>query len=143
MLYTKNIKKAIKFMYKKHQNQIDKGNIPYIFHPWHIAEQLEEEKRIVVALLHDILEDTNTSVKELEKENFDNEIIEALILLKHDKNIDYFQYIKNLSKNEIAKDVKIVDLKHNLDLSRLDKVSEKDLKRVEKYKKCLEFLEKN
>ena len=143
MLYTKYTKKAIKFMYKKHQNQIDKGNIPYIFHPWHIAEQLEEEKRIVVALLHDILEDTNTSVKELEKENFDNEIIEALILLKHDKNIDYFQYIKNLSKNEIAKDVKIVDLKHNLDLSRLDKVSEKDLKRVEKYKKCLEFLEKN
>lgn len=141
MLYTENIKKAINFMFKKQKNQVDKGNIPYVFHPWHIAEQFNEEKRVIVALLHDILEDTETTIEELQNENFDNQVIKALLLLKYEKDKDYFEYIKSLANNKIARDVKIEDLKHNLDLSRLGIISEKDLKRVEKYRECLKYLE--
>lgn len=141
MLYTKKTKKAIKIMFEKHKNQVDKSNIPYVFHPWHIAEKFSEEKNVIVSLLHDVLEDTDTTIDELRKEGFDEEIIEALKVLNHEKGEDYFSYIKKIAKNPLARDVKIADLKHNMDLTRLDNIIEKDKKRLAKYQKCLEYLE--
>ena len=74
---------------------------------------------------------------------FPNEVIEALKLLTHEEGVPYMDYVKNLSKNPIAKVVKIADLTHNSDTSRLDFVDEWALKREEKYKKALEFLKNN
>lgn len=140
MIYTKKTKKAIKLMFELHKNQFDKGEIPYIFHPWHVAESMLDEKRTIVALLHDVVEDKKITISELLKEGFDVEIVEAIDILTN-KEEDYFEYIKKVSTNEIARDVKIADLKHNMDLSRLSNVTEKDLLRIEKYKKCLKYLE--
>lgn len=142
MIYTKNTKKAMKIAYDKHAGQYDKSGIPYIYHPIHIAEQMDDENSTIVALLHDVLEDTNTTIDEIKKYEFDIKVLEALKTLNHSKNLDYFEYIKLVSQNEIAKKVKIADLMHNLDISRLSKVTQKDLDRVKKYEISLEYLKK-
>ena len=140
MIYTPMTKKAMKLMFEKHKNQRDKSDIPYVFHPFHVAESMDDEVSTTVALLHDIVEDTDVSIEELTKMGFPNEVTDALKLMTHDKSDDYFDYIKKIATNPIARKVKLSDLKHNSDLSRLSEVTEKDLERVEKYKKSIDYL---
>ena len=139
MIYTQLTKKAINIAYNAHMGQYDDFGIPYIFHPMHLAEQMDTEEECVVAILHDVVEDTDVTIEELEKD-FPTQIIDAIKLLTHDKSVDYMDYINNLKANPIAKKVKLADLKHNSDLTRLDKITEKDLIRNEKYKKAIKFL---
>lgn len=141
MLYSDKIKKAMNLAYIKHHKQFDKAGYPYITHLLHIAERMSDEDTTIVALLHDILEDTQVKEKDLEELGFSKNIIEAIKLLTHKKYTPYMEYIENLKNNDIAKKVKIEDLKHNLDLSRINDIKETDLKRIEKYKKALELLE--
>lgn len=140
MVYTALTKKAMKISFKAHKNQTDKNGMPYIFHPIHLAEQMTDEKTICVALLHDVVEDTDITFEELENEGFSEDIIDALKLMTHDDSVPYMDYIKEIKTNRIATAVKIADLKHNSDLTRLDIVNEKAIKRVEKYKKAIELL---
>ena len=134
MLYTTLTKKAMKIAFEAHKNQSDKNGIPYIYHPVHLAEQMDCEDSICVALLHDVVEDTSMTFEELQAEGFSKEVIEALKLLTHDDAVPYMEYVKEIKKNPIATKVKLADLRHNSDLTRLDDVNEKALKRVEKYK---------
>lgn len=143
MIYTEMTKKAIKLMFEKHKDQVDKSGMPYVFHPFHLAEQMDDEETTITALLHDIVEDTNTTFEDLRKLGFSDNVINALKLMTHDKKVDYFEYVKNISKNPIARKVKIKDLEHNMDTSRLDEVTDKDIERVKKYKKCYKYLLKN
>ena len=140
MLYTQMTKKALKLSFEAHQNQVDKSGMPYVFHPFHLAEQMEDENTTIVALLHDVVEDTDIGFDELYKMGFSQTVIEALKLLTHDNNEPYEDYINMIKKNEIAKAVKLADLRHNSDLTRLDNVDEKALKRAEKYKKSINTL---
>ena len=140
MLYTQMTKKALKLSFEAHQNQVDKSGMPYVFHPFHLAEQMEDENTTIVALLHDVVEDTDIGFDELYKIGFSQTVIEALKLLTHDNNEPYEDYINMIKKNEIAKAVKLADLRHNSDLTRLDNVDEKALKRAEKYKKSINTL---
>lgn len=141
MINTKLTRKAMIIAYNAHQNQFDKANIPYIYHPIHIAEQMETELECIVALLHDVVEDTDITFNDLEKE-FPQEVIDLLKILTHDKKIDYIEYIKKVKTNPIATKIKIADLKHNSDITRLENITTTDLKRIEKYKKALEILGK-
>ena len=143
MIYTPLTKKALKLCFEAHKNQVDKTGLPYVFHPFHLAEQMKDEYSTVCALLHDVVEDTEYTFEDLIKMGFPNEVIEALKLLTHADDVPYMDYVKALSVNPIAKAVKIADLTHNSDTSRLDVVDEYALKREEKYKKALEFLNKN
>lgn len=140
MINTKLTKRAMIIAYNAHMNQFDKAMVPYIYHPIHLAEQMDTESECIIALLHDVVEDTDVTFEQLEME-FSNEVIEALRLLTHDKNVDYMDYIKDIKKNEIARKVKIADIKHNADETRLDKITEKDINRINKYKMALEILE--
>lgn len=140
MIYTELTKKAMKIAFDAHKHQTDKGGAPYIYHPIHIAEQMSDEATICVALLHDVAEDTNTTPDELAKYGFGEEIIDALRLLTHDGSVPYMEYIRRLKDNPIAAKVKIADLKHNSDLSRLDFVDDRARRRAEKYKKSIEEL---
>lgn len=140
MIYTDMTKKAIKLMFEKHKDQVDKSGLPYVFHPFHVAEQMNDETTTIVALLHDIVEDTDTTFEDLEKIGFSKIVIDALRLMTHDKNTDYFEYIKAIGTNPIARKVKIKDLEHNMDTSRLDVVDENAEKRLIKYKKCHNYL---
>ena len=97
MIYTDITKKAIKLMFEKHKDQYDKSGLPYVFHPFHVAEQMEDEKTTVVALLHDIVEDTDTTFEDLEELGFSKDILNALKLMTHDKNTDYFQLANQIN----------------------------------------------
>lgn len=139
MINTKLTRIAMKIAYEAHKDQVDKAGVPYIYHPIHVAENMDDEISTICALLHDVVEDTNVSFDDLSK-YFSNDIISVLKLLTKDKNIDYMEYIKNIKTNSIATKVKIADLKHNSDESRLDIITEKDIIRNEKYQKALSYL---
>ena len=139
MINTKLTRKAMIIAYEAHKNQVDKSGVPYIYHPIHVAEQMNTENECIIALLHDVVEDTNVTFKQLE-EVFSKEIIDILKLLTREENIEYDEYIKRIKNNSIACKVKIADLTHNLDKTRLDYVTEVDVKRNEKYKKALQIL---
>lgn len=141
MIYTEKTKRAMQIAFDAHMGQVDKSGIPYIFHPAHLAEQMESEEECIVALLHDVVEDTNITFEDLEKE-FSSEVIEALKLMTHDKSVKYMDYVKNIKTNPIARKVKLVDLKHNSDCTRLNKLTEKDMIRVAKYREAINILSK-
>lgn len=141
MIYTENTKKAIILAYNAHMGQEDKVGIPYIFHPFHLAEQMGSENECIVALLHDVVEDTSVTMEELEKE-FSSEVIEALKLLTHDKSVPYEEYVLNLKDNPIARKVKLADLKHNSDVTRLSHITKKDIERNKKYENAIKMLTK-
>ena len=142
MLYTKLTKKAMKIAFAAHKNQTDKNGIPYIYHPIHLAEQMADEKTICVALLHDVVDDTDITFEQLAREGFPDDIIEALKLLTHDDSIQYMDYVKEIKSNPIAAAVKLADLKHNSDLTRLDVIDEKAINRAEKYENAISLLSK-
>lgn len=138
--YTALIRKAMRICYAAHEGQMDKSGVPYVFHPIHLAEQMETEEEICTALLHDVVEDTKWTLKELEAEGFPTGVLEAVRLLTREKDVPYMAYIERLSGNQIARKVKLADLEHNSDLTRLIEVTERDLRRQEKYFLAKEFL---
>lgn len=127
MIYTPKTIKAMKLAYTAHHGQIDKAGVPYIFHPIHVAEQMDTEKRTILALLHDVVEDTDITLSQIE-EKFGKDIADVLALLTHEKNVPYLDYIKAVKTNEDAKAVKIADMTHNME--RLELVSEDARKRL-------------
>ena len=140
MLYTPLTKKALRLCFDVHKEQVDKTGLPYVFHPFHLAEEMKDEISVTVALLHDVAEDTDMTVDDLVDMGFPPEVTDALKLLTHDPSVPYMEYVKALSVNAVAKEVKLCDLRHNSDLSRLDIVDEWALKRNEKYKAATELL---
>lgn len=141
MYYSEMVKKAVNIMFEAHKEDFDKGGYPYVFHPFYLATKVEGENETCVALLHDVIEDHGDkySFEYLENEGFNKEIIDVLKLLTHNKEIPYMDYIANIAKNNVAKVVKIEDLKHNLDIRR---TSGEKAKKYDIYVKALEFLEK-
>lgn len=140
MIYTALTKKAMRIAFEAHKEQTDKNGMPYIYHPIHLAEQMSDEAATCVALLHDVIEDTSMTFEQLQAEGFTPEIITALKLMTHDESVPYLDYVAEIKKNSIAAAVKLADLKHNSDLTRLDHVDEKALIRAEKYRKAMEIL---
>lgn len=115
--------------------------MPYVYHPFHIADQMKDEYSTCVALLHDVVEDTDITLDELKSNGFPDEVIEALSLMTHSDDVPYLDYVKAMKDNPIARKVKLADLAHNSDLSRLDVVDEKAVERVNKYKQAILILD--
>ena len=141
MINTKMTREAMKIAYNAHYNQFDRAGVPYIYHPIHLAENMDSEIACVVALLHDVVEDTDITMEELEK-TFPREVIEILKLLTHDKKVDYMEYIKRIKENEIARKVKIEDILHNADETRLDSITEEDIIRRKHTTRCKKYITK-
>ena len=145
MIYTEKTKKAMSICFQAHKDQTDKSGLPYVFHPFHVAECMKDEASTVTALLHDVVEDTDWTFERLQAEGFGENVIEALRLLTHKGGIfseeAYLQYVMALKENPIARAVKIADLEHNSDLTRFgSKITEKDIMRAAKYQKALILL---
>lgn len=140
MIYTKTVNKALKLCFEIHKDQFDKSEIPYVFHPFYLASQFDNEDLVVIALLHDVIEDSDLTLEDLVEYGFDEKVIAAIDVLTHKKGYSYMEYIRLIKTNELAKQVKLVDLTHNSDLNRLEVVSDKDLKRIEKYQKAIKEL---
>ena len=141
MIYTNMTKKALKLCFDVHKEQVDKSGLPYVFHPFHLAEQMETEDTTIVALLHDVVEDSELTLDDLRQMGFGDAVIAALALLTHDPAVEYMDYVRAIKDNPIARAVKLADLRHNSDLTRLDTVDEKALTRREKYIKAMALLE--
>lgn len=117
MLYTPLTCKAMQIAYAAHHGQVDKGGLPYIFHPYHLAEQMTDEFSCCAALLHDVVEDTAVTMEELATE-FPPEVIDVLKLLTHREGVPYFDYVRNIKENPIAVKIKLADIAHNSDRTR-------------------------
>lgn len=140
---SEDVKRAFGVAKKAHRGQVDKAGKEYIYHPWSVATitwNLIGEKGfdakfvndcLVTALLHDVVEDTDVSIEYL-KGRFSNEVIEALGYVTHDKSVPYMDYVENVSNNEIASWVKLADLMHNMDLTRFNHITEKEVNRLSK-----------
>lgn len=140
MIYTELTKKALKLCFEAHKDQVDKSGMPYVFHPFHLAEQMTTEETVITALLHDVVEDTDYTLEDLAGMGFPETVIEALRLMTHERSVPYLDYVCKIKTNEIARTVKLADLRHNSDVTRLDSVDEKTEKRLEKYTKAMEIL---
>lgn len=135
------LEKCIEFAKKAHKGQKDKGGNDYILHPLRLMEAVERTDEKITAILHDILEDTCYTAEDLWRLlNLPDEIIDALKLLTRRRGDNYMDYIKKLSRNPLAVAVKAADLRDNMNLERLSKVTKQDLKRCEKYREALIFL---
>ena len=141
MIYTPKTKMALKLCFEAHKEQYDKSGLPYVFHPFHLAEQMDTEETTIVALLHDLVEDTDYTIEDLVDMGFDKSITDAIALMTHADNVAYMDYVRAIKDNPIAKAVKLADLKHNSDLTRLDTIDEKALSRREKYLKAIAILQ--
>ena len=141
--YNEQFQIALELAVDKHKNQTDKAGNPYILHPLHVMENVNSKEGKIVAILHDIIEDTDVTEDYLLKIGLSKRIVDAVVALTRSEDIDYQEYIKNLSSNPLAKEVKLADLEHNMDLKRLPTLEEKDLERNRKYQIAYHYLINN
>ncbi len=135
MIYTEQTKKALKLCFEAHKEQLDESGMPYVFHPFHVAEEMNDEETTIVALLHDVIEDTDYTLDDLRNMGFSNKVVEAVEVMTHLPEVSYEDYLRNIRRNPIAKKVKLADVRHNSDLTRLDVIDEK----AEYWKKKYQF----
>ncbi len=140
MIYTDLTKKALRISFAAHQNQIDIGGMPYVYHPYHLAEQMDDEYSVCVALLHDVVEDAGVSLEKLEACGFPDEVVDAVDILTRDKRMPYNEYIQMVKRNELARKVKLADLRHNSDLSRIERFTEHTFERIARYNNAIKIL---
>lgn len=140
--WTSLYERAWKLAEKAHKGQVDKGGNPYIEHPLAVADRVLKPEAKVVALLHDVLEDTWVTGEELRK-LFPETVVRAVELLTKEKGKGFSMevYLEAIRENELARCVKIADLEHNMDLNRIPHPGERDYRRVEQYQKAKEYLE--
>lgn len=141
MIYTEMTKRALALCFEAHKDQKDKSGLPYVFHPFHLAEQMEDEETTIVALLHDVIEDAEYTIEDLQKAGFSQNVISAIALMTHDPQVPYMEYVRAIKSNPIARAVKLADLRHNSDMTRLDIITQRDEERAQKYLDAIVILE--
>ncbi len=136
------LERAIQIAVNAHAGQQGKDGSPYILHPLRLMMNMASEDEKIVAVLHDVVEDTNISFEDLREEGFSKHVIEALQLLTHESAVPYETYVEHLKSNPIAKAVKLADLEDNSDIRRLSGIEETDLQRLKKYHRAWMILRK-
>ena len=131
---------ALSIATEAHRGQFDKAGVDYVEHPIYVASQVDSEEEKAVALLHDVIEDSSVTAEELLNAGLPETVVTAVQILSKKKRQDYQTYLKTVKSNPLARAVKLADLKHNSDLSRLETITDKDLERLEKYKKAIDYL---
>ena len=141
MIYTDMTRKAIHIMYEAHKEHWDRSGVPYVFHPWHVAEQMTNEESCAAALLHDVIEDTDITADDLRNAGISERVVQAVLMLTHDKTEPYLEYVARIKDDPIASEVKLADLAHNSDVTRFAvPMTDKDRARLEKYQKAIAIL---
>ena len=132
---------ALRIAMNAHDGQVDRAGRPYIYHPLTVATMTDSYDAFVAALLHDVMEDSDYTADDLRMAGIPAHIVDALLLLTHDKDVPYMDYVRKIKGNDLARAVKLADLTHNSDLSRLKYVTDKDLARADKYKAAMALLQ--
>lgn len=123
-----------------HHGQVDKAGQPYILHVQAVADGVDTDELKTIAYLHDVCEDTPFGIDDLTELEFPDEIVQSVRILTRAKGTPYMEYIQAVKQDDNARQVKVSDLKHNMDLSRIPEPTDADYKRVEKYRKALDYL---
>ncbi|MCM3143020.1 MULTISPECIES: HD domain-containing protein [Brevibacillus] len=134
------LEKAIVIATNAHTGQLDKGGNPYILHPLRIMMKMPSKESMIVAVLHDVLEDTEVTKEDLFQAGFSNEIVEAVLAVTRDEDETYMEFVKRAKRNPIARLVKLADLEDNCDLSRIPDPKPKDHERLLLYKEAIKEL---
>ena len=141
MLYSDLTKKAMLFAYRAHEGQFDKGGLPYIFHPLAVAEMMgDDEDAVVVAFLHDVIEDTSVTAQDLLCAGFSDAVVQSVVSISRKPGEAYMAYLGRVKIDALARKVKLGDLKHNSDLGRLHYIDEKAISLHKRYQKAIVFL---
>ena len=134
------LEKTLQIASKAHEGQTDKSGAPYIFHPIRVANRCSTDDERIVALLHDTIEDTEVTAEYLLIEGFPRNIVDAILSVTRNKDESYEDFIKRARLNSIGKQVKLHDLEDNMDITRLNELTEKDIHRLNKYLKAYKYL---
>lgn len=136
------LEKALHLAINNHLGQKDRFDQPYIYHPIRIMMRMRSDEERIVALLHDLVEDTPISIQDLKKHGFSKEIIKAVDLLTRYPKQTYDEYIQGMKVSTLAMRVKIGDLEDNMDPRRFPSIDENAIKRIKKYSKYHKMLSK-
>ena len=137
-----DLTKAISIATSAHKNQVDKGGKSYIEHPMRVMKQMTSDAARIVAVLHDVIEDSDYSFDDLVAAGFSEEIVSAIVVLIKKKEVSYKNYLRGIKTNPIAVAVKLADLQDNMDLTRLPTITEKDIERQKKYSRSSSYIKK-
>jgi (p)ppGpp synthase/HD superfamily hydrolase len=134
------LEKAISISVEAHRGQKDKNGKPYILHPISVMGKVRTQTDKIVAVLHDVVEDTDWAFEDLKKEGFPAEILDALDCVTKREGEPYEDFVKRSAGNPIARRVKLADLEDNMDVRRMPAITEKDFERLKKYRHAWELL---
>lgn len=134
------LEKALKIATKAHEGQTDKAGAPYIFHPIRVSNRCSTDEERITALLHDTIEDSEVTAEYLLMEGFPRNIVDAILSVTRNENESYEDFIKRSRLNPIGRQVKLHDLEDNMDITRLNELTEKDIYRLNKYLKAYKYL---
>jgi (p)ppGpp synthase/HD superfamily hydrolase len=138
-----NLQRAIEIAVEAHKGQLQKNGLPYVLHPLKMMLLMPSSTAKIVAVLHDVVEDSDWTFEQLKAEGFSQEILDALDCLTHRKYEPYADYINKIATNKLAIEVKLADLKDNIDITRIsNQLSERDWERLQKYHKAWQQLSK-
>lgn len=137
------LERAIEIAARTHAGQIDKGGAPYILHPLRVMLRVAPGAQQIVAVLHDVVEDSELTFEDLEREGFSSEVINGLRAVTKVEGESYEDFVARAAKDPVGKVVKLADLMENSDLSRIAEPSQKDLERMEKYGRAISYLMEN
>ena len=127
---------AIRLALDKHHGQKDKSGAPYILHPLRVMAGMQTDAERIVAVLHDVVEDTDVTLEDLRELGYDPEIVEAINHLSRREGETYEEFIQRIKPNPLARRVKLGDLLDNMDIRRNATLDEKALERFQRYQKA-------
>ncbi len=133
--------KALQIAIRAHEGQKDKSGRKYIMHPIRVAERCKSATAKIVALLHDTIEDTYVTPELLSHEGFSKEIIDAVLSVTRNDGESYQQFVERAALNPVGREVKIADLEDNMDIRRLNVITEDDVQRLQKYLSAWRYLQ--
>ena len=136
-----NLATALLIAAQAHNGQTRRNNLPYLLHPFRVMLRMGSEEEMIIAILHDVIEDTDVTIDDLRAQGFNEDILEAIDLLTKKDGVDYAAYLETVAANPLARRVKIADLCDNMNVREIPDLQESDLKRLDKHHKALRKLE--
>lgn len=137
---TNLMERAIEIALRAHAGQKSKDGSPYILHPLRVMGHMRTDVERMAAVLHDVVEDSNVTLEELQREGFPEEVLDAVKLMTHEHGVSYEDYVERLKNHPLARRIKVADLEDNSDIRRLSGIEERDLERLRKYHRAWQIL---
>jgi hypothetical protein len=136
------IERAIKIAAEAHTGQVDKAGAPYILHPLRVMLRMQTNEERIVAVLHDVVEDSQWSLGLLRAEGFSEQVLRAIDSVTRRDSETYEEFVHRAGLDPIGRSVKLADLEDNCDLGRIAAPTEKDRARLDKYRRAIKQLQK-